>query len=483
MRWGSVRRMHGASGPAVVRSGGLPWRACSRPLDDRARAAVAASVAKLLGWQRTLGRWPRAPGVPEATPFVSLYAGGRLRGCFGSTEGDAGDQLQRAFLSALSDPRFGGIQPSERDGLVAEVSYLVGPRRVSHAELRRRFELGVHGLAAASPGRGPVLLLPEVARDQRADLGGLLRALSAKAGLDSLESAELFLFSAESVRVRGGVVARARPRDPVDAAGRWLAGRVEPDGAVAFAVDARARTTFPQGVFRHGRAAVVIHALSAHGGHPGVAKRASRWLEEQILDALSGRRVPDFPDDPAQVAGTVALAVLAGLDLERELGGLSKRRELRGNAWHAAQVVAAMGPHAPALLWQACVRDLEARPWAPWTVLAARARGDADVVQRAERALVDSIRKRAPYQGAADVTPVPEVALTAAVAEALGGSRSRAAQAARKRAQSFLLRAQLLGDRIPAALDPMLSDGAFPLSPILDVLRADVTGHALLALL
>ncbi len=465
-----------------MRSGGLPWRALSRPLDDRERAAVAASVAKLLGWQRTLGRWPRAPGVPEATPFVSLYAEGRLRGCFGSTEGDAAEQLQRAFLSALSDPRFGGIQPSERDGLVAEVSYLVGPRRVRHAELGRRFELGVHGIAAAPPGRGPVLLLPSVARDERADLDGLLRALAAKAGLESVESTQLFLFTAESVRVRSGVVARARPLDPIDAAARWLARRVAPDGAVPFAVDARSQTTFPHGVFSHGRAAVVVHALAAHGGHPGVVARASAWLTEQIRDALSGRPVPDWPDDPAQAAGSVALAVLAGLDLDRELVELANRRELRAHAWHAAQVVAALGQRAPAALWQACLRDLEPRPWAPWTALAARTRGDAEALERAEQSLVDSIRTRAPYRGAADVTPVPEVALTAAVAEALAGSSSRLAIAARKRAQSFLLRAQLLGDRIPAPLDPALADGAFPLSPILDVLRADVTGHALLAL-
>lgn len=444
---------------------------------------MAASVSGLLRWQRTLDRWPRAPGAPEATPFVSLYAGGRLRGCFGSIEGDAGDSLRRAFLSALSDTRFGGVQAGERDALVAEVAYLVRPRRVRHAELERRFELGTHGLAAVSPERSPVLLLPAVARDERADLDGLLRALATKAGLESLESAELFLFTAEVVRVRDGAVRRARPREPLGAAARWLAGRVARDGAVQFAVDARAGTTFPYGVFRHGRAAIVIQALRAQGGHPGVATRASRWLEEQLRAALSGRSVRDFPDEPAQVAGTVALAALAGLDLQRELAALSKRRELRAHAWHAAQAVAALGQRAPAPLWRACVRDLEARPWAPWTVMAARARGDAEVLERGERALVDSIRTRAPYQGAADVTPVPEVALTAAVGEALAGSRSRAAVAARKRARSFLLGAQLLGDRIPAPLDPGLSDGAFPLSPIFDVLRADATAHALLALL
>lgn len=484
MRWGSVPRMPGASGPAAVASIAprLPWRALSRPLDDRERSAVAATASRLLSWQRTLDRWPRAPGAPDATPFVSLYSHGRLRGCFGSTEGDAGERLRRAFLSALSDPRFGGIEAAERAALVAEVSYLRAPRRVGRAELLRRFELGVHGLAALSPRRGAVLLLPSVARDERLDRNGLLRALAAKAGVRDLQESGLFLFTTESVRVRGRAVARAGPRDPQDAAARWLAARVAPDGAVAFAVDARSNTVFPHGVFAHGRAAVVIRALSLHGGHPGVAKRASRWLEEQIRAALAGRSVPDFPGEPAQVAGSVALAVLAGIELSRELAELAGRRELRAHAWHAAQVVAALGSRAPAVLWRACVRDLEARPWAPWTAIAARVRGDAEALERAERALIDSIRRRRPYEGAADVTPVPEVALGAVVGEALAGSRSRSAVAATRRVQSYLRRVQLVGDAIPAPLDPALAEGAFPLSPILDVLRTDVTAHALVAL-
>ncbi len=191
----------------------------------------------------------------------------------------------------------------------------------------------------------------------------------------------------------------------------------------------------------------------------------------------------DWPDGQAERAGSVALAVLAGIDFERELAELAGGRELRSNAWHAAQVVAALGSRAPRALWRACAADLDAHPWAPWTVIAARVRGDGDVLQRGERALVDSVCRRAPYAGAADVTPVPEVALTAVVAEALAGSRSRAALAARKRACSFLGRVQLTADRIPAPLDPELAAGAFPLSPILDVLRTDVTAHALLALL
>jgi hypothetical protein len=71
------------------------------------------------------------------------------------------------------------------------------------------------------------------------------------------------------------------------------------------------------------------------------------------------------------------------------------------------------------------------------------------------------------------------VALTALVAEALAGSRHRAALRA---ARAFLGRVQIDARR-RGSLDPSLGHGAFPLSPVADGLRCDVTAHALLALL
>jgi hypothetical protein len=78
---------------------------------------------------------------------------------------------------------------------------------------------------------------------------------------------------------------------------------------------------------------------------------------------------------------------------------------------------------------------------------------------------------------------VPEVALTALVVEALEGLPDAAARAVVRRARSFLSTWQLLPGSVPAALEPSLAAGAFPLSPIaVDVLRCDVTAHAVLAL-
>lgn len=468
------------AGPA--RNPAFPWTALAKPLSGAERAALARTLRDLLAWQQTLARFSRPRRAPDATPFFSLYARGRLRGCFGSTEGAAGERLARAFLRALEDTRYGGIAAAERAGLVAEVAYPIRPARVTRAELERRFEIGTHGLAASAPDRQPALLLPRVASDERADLPALLQVLARKSG-GALDSATLFLFEVESVVARRGGARTHRAQTPEDAAARWLAARIDGEGRVAFAVDARARTTQPAGVFHHGRAATVIQALDAHGGYPHEVVRARRWLAADARAALAGRAVAGWPAAPAAIAGTLALAVRAGVDLEVELGHAASEPEAANDAWHAAQVVAALGPAAPERLWRACVSDLERRPWAPWTALAARAVGDRDTARRADRVLAASIRRRAPHAGACSVTRVPEIALTAVTVEALAAAPARAARASVERATEFLRRAQLHAGSAPPALDPALVDGAFPTTLVLDVLRADVTAHALSALL
>ena len=104
--------------------------------------------------------------LPSATPFVSLYADGRLRGCFGSHEGEPATRLVRAFLGALADSRHGGVRPDERARVTAQVAYLHDAVEVRANELLGRLEVGTHGLALLGP-KSTTLLLPQVARDQR----------------------------------------------------------------------------------------------------------------------------------------------------------------------------------------------------------------------------------------------------------------------------------------------------------------------------
>jgi AMMECR1 domain-containing protein len=468
------------------------WQVLRRPLRARDREALAKTLRALLRFQRTLGRWPAIEGAPDATPFVSLYADGRLRGCYGSNEGAPAERLARAFLHAQDDDRFGGISPAERAMLMAQVSYPRNARLANPATVEDEMEPGTHGVALVRDRAPPVLLLPHVARDEGFGSGALLSALQRKAGLGAGDygGGGLYVFETDDV-VSGAVDPRGSsrrgpPLGPEALAAAWLAARVDVDGRVAFAIDPRTRARIDAGVMAHGRAAVAVQALAAYGQHPALVARARPRLATDIAAALRGAPVENWPAEPAAVAGTLALAVLAGVDVRRELCAFASGErvlEVARSPWHAAQVVAALGRDAPAALWAACVEDLERHAWAPWTAIAASVREDRALVARAARALADALRTHPPHRGGASVTPVPEVALTAVSVEALARHRAPWAQSAAARGREFLTSMQLTGGRLYAALDPLLARGGFPASPAVDLLRVDVTGHALLALL
>ena len=457
-----------AAARALTTATSLPYRALRRPLTAAQRGRLARHLSRLVAWQRTLGAWPRLEAAPDATPFVSLYARGRLVGCFGSDEGGPAERIGRAFLRAIADPRHGALSPSERGELTAQVSYVIAVER-ARAPVADKLEVGTHGVATPS-----AILLPDVARENGWDAPQLLAALARKQGA-SLD--DVWLFRTERVGS-----ARSSDRDPRTLAVAWLERLVDDDGAITFAIDPRRRTREPSGVMCHGRAAVVVQALAAASSQRGIVRRAQRRLLADIRGALAGRAVDGWPNEPAAVVGTVALACRAGLPLGPELRRLvDATPDLATNPWHAAQAVAVLGGAAPDSLWRACVRDTGRRPFAPWTLLAARARKDAATEERLTRALADRMRAAPPHQGGADVSRVPEIALTALAVEALLPSRDRRARAAAARGQAFVRRWQLSSDRIPPWHDHDLAHGAFPGSPVSDVLRGDISAHAVLA--
>jgi AMMECR1 domain-containing protein len=460
------------------------WKTLRRPLAARQRVEVTRALRALLRFQRTLTNFPKLPTVPDATPFVSLYAEGSLRGCYGSNEGSAGERLVRAFLHALDDGRFGGVAASQRESIVAQVSFPRNARLQNPETALEEIEPGTHGVALVrEPGKG-ALFLPHVARDERIDAPELLVRLARKAGLgdEGWRDGALYLFETEEV-VTPEEASRDETSRGVEAAARWLSTLVGGDGRVTFAVDPRGRKRVATGPMHHGRAAVVVQALSAHGGRPTLVARARRRLEEDIRAALRGDSVEGWPTDPPRVAGTLALAVLASVPVRDELATFVAHNDITQAPWHAGQVVAALGREAPPALWAACVTDLDRRPWAPYALLGAQARGDRAVATRLCRTLADAIRSNAPYRGAASVTKIPEIALTAVALEALSAHPLAATRSAIARGREFLQNIQLVGKRLYGALDPALAHGAFPLSPVVDQLRCDVTGHALLAIL
>jgi hypothetical protein len=456
----------------------FPFRTLDRALAAEQRRGIRQFCVRVLEFSDDLGVFPRKPaGLPTATPFVSVYARGVLRGCYGSNEG-----LARAALGALNDTRFGSIQPKERAELALDVTYLAPPRIVELRNFEREIALGDDGVSFTRK-EGTTLFLPSVARDEALDAPGLLAALSRKAGVPiTPRNGQLHLFSARSLVVRRTEEAATRASS-TDEAAAWLTRRVAPNGAVEFGCDPRWRTHHAEGPFLHARSAIVVAALRAHGGHPRVCRRASSWLEAELRRGCSGKRVRMFPSRTAELAGTLALAQIAGIDTKAELNALAGERAVAEDIWHAAQVAFVLGHDTPRALWKACVTDLERHPFAPWTTLAARSLGDGKTLARAERALVDALRDSPPHVGAANVRAIPELALTAIAVEALTPSRDRRSRSAVERGRAFLFAHQLRAGSVPAAFDPKLAAGAFPVSVVVPALRSDVTAHALLALL
>ncbi|HEY4104259.1 MAG TPA: AMMECR1 domain-containing protein [Polyangiaceae bacterium] len=460
----------------------FPLTALARPLSDAERASLRLALQDLLVWQRDLRNWPATFAAPDATPIVSLYAKGALCGCAGTSEGTPCERVQRAFVQALSDGRFGGLGPEARADLRCQLSYAI---RVESLELSRALEtieVGRHGLAVANEDR-PVTLLPDVACDNSFDASGLLDTLERKAGSErgTWPSDGLYTFETESVMARQSATPEL-VHDPLEAAATWLARRVDADGRVSFGFDPRSGDNYRLSPMFHGRCAIMLRALFSQACGRGAAVRARRWLEDEIQRALSGQSVEQFPEQPALIAGTLALASLAGIEFSDALRDYAARSETLTVPWHAAQVAAALGKHAPIQLWQACVRNLESQPWAPWTAIAAKARGDGETLTRAANALIAAVREREPHLGGVGPGTLPELARTAATIEALSGLDTTEARAACARARAFLLRHQLRGEHYAKAADSAAVHGAFPQTPVHDFLQIDVTGHAVLAL-
>lgn len=454
----------------------------------RARlAGLHKYLQGLLRWQRDLSRWPTLPSsvkVPDATPFVSLYARGKVRGCFGVQEGAPRERIARAFLRSMYDARFPEMRAEERGELTAEIAYAHAPTRIRRAELPLLFEAGTHGLSAAYASGARAVLFPDVAYDGIRNAAEMLSALERKGGQALLPDTNLVLFGASRVTVRG-YDADFEDDEHADMAAAWLAGLLGPDGDMVFAIDGRTSVATLTGPAHHARAAVVIKALLTHGAFKSEALRARERLVRDLRAGLGGAPIPAFPKGHAEVCGTLALATLAGAPLHAELLQAASGPALLSAPWYAAQVVCALGERTPRAVFQVCVSDLRKTPWAPWTAMAAHVLGEDAIYNQCAGALASSIRSEAPYMGAVslDEGAVPEIALTAAAVEALALRPSSATRGAITRARAFLRRAQLTRDRTPACVDPRTARGAFPASPSNMLLRADVTAHALLALL
>jgi AMMECR1 len=450
-----------------------------QPLNSADRAFIGKQLEALLEWQRALQQFAPTPAAPEtlarAMPIVSLSVGGQPRGCFAYGRGLAEHRLTRAFLAALVDARFPAIEEAERARLVAQVAYPVRVRRLNAGSKVIQFAAGVHGLALVRAD-DMVLLVPDVAREQGLDAEGFVCALEHKAELERSRWDELEVFAFETERV----VARCHERtplreDPLTGALGWLARQVESDGRVRFGIDSNTGESTFSGFLRHARAASVVQALTLDERYSDVTARARVWLCSEVERACAGDRVADWPSELPQVAGTLALCCLAGIEVQSALLPLASAAALCTEPWHAAQVVAALAGSAPSELWQVCVKDLEQQPFAPWTAIAAHRRGDSATFERAVRALKDTVPRSSEFGF------VAEPALAGLAVEALALAADPETRALHATSVALLQRCQLWADTDPSPNSSWVH-GAFPLTRNQVFLRADATAHAALAL-
>lgn len=128
-----------------------------------------------------------APLQARRASFVTLYHGGRLRGCIGATEARLPlirDVSEHAYAAAFGDPRFPPVQMEELPDLQIHIAILTPPERLSvdgPDALAAQLRPGVDGLILEDGHRGATFL-PAV-WDSLPDPAAFIRALLRKGGL------------------------------------------------------------------------------------------------------------------------------------------------------------------------------------------------------------------------------------------------------------------------------------------------------------
>ena len=172
---------------------------------DAARAALAFGVDNGRPMRAGLGAGlPPALGAMRAS-FVTLKAGGRLRGCWGSVTAREPlllDVVANAYKAGFEDPRFGPVTAAELAEAGLGISVLSTPRPIrcaDEADLVRGLRPDRDGLILQE-GDNRGLFLPSV-WESVPKPGQFVRQLKRKAGLPPdhwSESLSAFRFAAES---------------------------------------------------------------------------------------------------------------------------------------------------------------------------------------------------------------------------------------------------------------------------------------------
>lgn len=142
---------------------------------------------------------PKSSGIVNEVigAFVSIYIGGKLRGCIGgfAREKTLNELVQEMAVSASHDRRFDPLQPEELDNMELEISVLSPLKKIDSIH---EIELGKHGVYIKK-GISTGTFLPQVAVKTGWNLEEFLGHCSRdKAGIgwDGWKDADIFIYEA-----------------------------------------------------------------------------------------------------------------------------------------------------------------------------------------------------------------------------------------------------------------------------------------------
>ncbi|TFH26097.1 MAG: AmmeMemoRadiSam system protein A [Bacteroidia bacterium] len=133
-----------------------------------------------------------------AGAFVSLYMGGKLRGCIGNFTPDKPLYMvvqEMTLAAALNDGRFAPVEASELKYISIEVSVLTPLQKIGSID---EFQLGKHGIYMSKGGKSGTFL-PQVAQStgwSAEEFLGHCARDKAGIGYEDWKEADLFVYEA-----------------------------------------------------------------------------------------------------------------------------------------------------------------------------------------------------------------------------------------------------------------------------------------------
>jgi AmmeMemoRadiSam system protein B/AmmeMemoRadiSam system protein A len=133
-----------------------------------------------------------------AGAFVSLYMGGRLRGCIGNFTPDKPLYMvvqEMTLAAALNDRRFAPVEASELEYISIEISVLTPLHKITSID---EFQLGKHGIYMTKGGKSGTFL-PQVAQStgwSKEEFLGRCARDKAGLGFEEWKEADLYVYEA-----------------------------------------------------------------------------------------------------------------------------------------------------------------------------------------------------------------------------------------------------------------------------------------------